>query len=223
MITTKAPAQKRLEQQKKGFTLTEIAIVLGIMGLVLGAIWVAASGVYNNQRVNTAATTVMQTVQGIRSLYATSSTTGVGQVNITTQLINAGALPSNIVSGATTAGPFPGGFTAVASNGDAGGGNGFVISMSGATRAACINLLTQIGGTGRDPGLYRAAAKTPSVLTAATAITDNVDTVAATPAALTVPVTPALASAAEGANRIGGCIGAAPAATYTVIFGFTLK
>jgi prepilin-type N-terminal cleavage/methylation domain-containing protein len=33
-------------RRRKGFTLTEIAIVLGIIGIILGAVWTAASGVY---------------------------------------------------------------------------------------------------------------------------------------------------------------------------------
>lgn len=46
MLTT--PTTARTISKKKGFTLTEIAIVLGIIGLILGAVWTAASGVYAN-------------------------------------------------------------------------------------------------------------------------------------------------------------------------------
>src|ERR1700761_8121863 len=59
---------------KRGFTLTEIAIVLGIIGLILGAIWVAASAVYNNLRTSKATTELLQITQAIRAMYATSST-----------------------------------------------------------------------------------------------------------------------------------------------------
>ena len=58
----------------RGFTLTEIAIVLGIIGLILGAIWVAAAAVYNNMRVATANTELLQITQAMRAMYATSST-----------------------------------------------------------------------------------------------------------------------------------------------------
>jgi prepilin-type N-terminal cleavage/methylation domain-containing protein len=46
MITRKTTAQSCTAQHKKGFTLTEIAIVLGIIGIILAAVWSAASGVY---------------------------------------------------------------------------------------------------------------------------------------------------------------------------------
>ncbi|MGQ3505077.1 type II secretion system protein, partial [Enterococcus faecalis] len=53
----------RREQAKRGFTLTEIAIVLGIIGLILGAIWVAAGAVYSNLRVSKATTQLLQITQ----------------------------------------------------------------------------------------------------------------------------------------------------------------
>jgi len=46
MLTRKTAAPARAVQCKKGFTLTEIAIVLGIIGIILGAVWAAASSAY---------------------------------------------------------------------------------------------------------------------------------------------------------------------------------
>src|SRR5271168_1816583 len=62
------------EEEKRGFTLTEIAIVLGIIGLILGAIWVAAAAVYNNLRTSRATTELLTIAQNVRATYATSST-----------------------------------------------------------------------------------------------------------------------------------------------------
>jgi prepilin-type N-terminal cleavage/methylation domain-containing protein len=61
----------------QGFTLTEVAIVLGIIGLILGAIWAAASSVYANKKVSEAERNITMTAAQVRSMYATSYQTGV--------------------------------------------------------------------------------------------------------------------------------------------------
>src|SRR3984957_13178951 len=67
-VTNKPAAQKR----KRGFTLTEIAIVLGIIGLILGAIWGAASAVYANKKAADAEQGITASTQAVRSLFANS-------------------------------------------------------------------------------------------------------------------------------------------------------
>jgi prepilin-type N-terminal cleavage/methylation domain-containing protein len=54
----------------RGFTLTEIAIVLGIIGFILSAIWTAASRVYANYNLDKAATETLSIVHSFKSLYA---------------------------------------------------------------------------------------------------------------------------------------------------------
>src|SRR3984957_16106234 len=61
-------------QRRRGFTLTEIAIVLGIIGLILGAIWVAAAAVYNNMRTSKTTTELLDVAQNLRGMYATAGT-----------------------------------------------------------------------------------------------------------------------------------------------------
>ena len=214
MLNLRLKAQTRSQKSKKGFTLTEIAIVLGIIGLILGAIWVAAAGVYNNQRINNANTAVMQITQGIRALYATSNSTGYGAAtDITSAMIDANAVPSNMVSGATLIGPFPGGRTGIIATSD---GNGFVVAMSGVTEANCIALLTAVGGTSRDPGLFTASAVANALPATSDATT--------TGTVLTTTVTPVIAAAAiAGAahKQYGGC--QTSPALSKVRFGFALK
>jgi prepilin-type N-terminal cleavage/methylation domain-containing protein len=198
MMNRKNLAQSRLDQKKKGFTLTEIAIVLGIIGLILGAIWVAAAGVYQNQRNTHANTQVMQLVQSIRTLYATSaSDTGL----TTASLITAGAVPTDMVNGATLSDPYSGATTIQVTT----DGLGFYISMSNLTQAQCANLLMAIASANRDPSLFLASA--PALVPPA---------VIGTP--ITITTTPALAIAAT-ANNFGGCT----AVTGNVVnFGFGL-
>jgi prepilin-type N-terminal cleavage/methylation domain-containing protein len=221
MIAKKFLTLGKKPSRAKGFTLTEIAIVLGIMGLILGAIWTAASSVYSNQRVHQANTAIMQIAQGVRALYATASTTGYTSVtDITPMLITAGALPSNLVNGTTLTGPFPGGSSLVIATQD---GNGFVISMSGVTQQNCIAILSSVGGQGRDSGLYLADAQAngePVISDAST--TGTPLTTYLTPGA-TVSGTSVSAQAAVvnqvGVTQSGGCTNA----SNKVRFGFSLK
>ena len=216
MLQETKQAKRSSDVSKRGFTLTEIAIVLGIIGIILGAIWVAASAVYNNIRVSHANTQVLQLAQGIRSLYSTASSTS--GMNIDT-LVCAKAVPSDMIVGTCGASPtlsdaFPGGNTVVFPNGD---GFGFEISMSGISRENCVSLLVQVAGTSRDAGLYRAvgAASVPSAGSATTP----------SPTSMLAPgsVTPTLANSAVGSG-FGGCnaVGTTPA-TQVATFGFSLR
>ncbi|MDR3425278.1 MAG: prepilin-type N-terminal cleavage/methylation domain-containing protein [Alphaproteobacteria bacterium] len=218
MITRKTKAESRLEHRKKGFTLTEIAIVLGIMGLILGAIWTAASSVYTNMRTTHADTAVMQIVQGTRALFASSQTTGYGAAtNITTQLVSAGTIPTDLISGATVVGPFANGSTGVIATSD---GNGFVVVMTAVPPQNCIGVLTGVGGSSADPGLFAANAAANAAISAADATTTGTPLQQlATP----ITVTPTIAAAAVAGtapSTYGGCTGQS---SYKIRLGFTLK
>jgi type II secretory pathway pseudopilin PulG len=221
MIAEKSPKMRKRLMRAAGFTLTEVAIVLGIMGLILGAIWTAASSVYSNQRVHQANTAIMQIAQGVRALYATASTTGyTSATNITPMLITAGALPSNLVNGQALTGPFPGGSAMVIATQD---GNGFVISMSGVTQQNCIAILSSVGGQGRDSGLFLADAQENS------SPTEGDATSTGTP--LTTYLTPGASSTGTSISAAGSIInqvgvtqsGGCTNASNKVRFGFSLK
>jgi prepilin-type N-terminal cleavage/methylation domain-containing protein len=152
MIDRKNPAQERLEQHKKGFTLTEIAIVLGIMGLILGAIWVAASSVYTNQKVQKAATEMVTAVGNIRGLFSETAQTGYATAaNITTAVCNAGVFPPDMVVNCATPTitdpwtvPLAAGTGTIVFAQDIaaiGAQDGFVVEMTNVPRDACLSLL----------------------------------------------------------------------------------
>ncbi|MGB9154019.1 MAG: type II secretion system protein [Alphaproteobacteria bacterium] len=193
MTNQETPVQSRITKRKKGFTLTEIAIVLGIIGLILGAIWVAAAGVYQNQRIAHANTALLRTAQGVRSLFATSSNVGTAG-DITNSVILAGAVPSDLVVGtgvgATAISVFAGGtlnvLTVTAAD------TVFTVQMTAVPQSACIALLTTIAGNARDPGLTSVGSTTASApVVAATAAALPVSATA-----LATAVTPTIATAA---------------------------
>lgn len=55
----------------RGMTLIELAIVLGVTGLLVGGIWAAAAAAHEAQRVNQTVDQVRQIVENVRTRYAT--------------------------------------------------------------------------------------------------------------------------------------------------------
>jgi len=160
------------EKNKKGFTLTEIAIVLGIIGLILGAIWVAASTVYINMKVSKALTEVAQINQAIRTLYQnqplTDSAPGLDE---TPALIAAKIFPSDMISpdNTTVLAPWAGStLTVLSAQGNveyASNAPDFVLNFVNLPKSACIALLMAATGPSRDPGLiqfYTSLASSPT-------------------------------------------------------------
>ncbi|MDD5587330.1 MAG: prepilin-type N-terminal cleavage/methylation domain-containing protein [Alphaproteobacteria bacterium] len=83
-------------RHRRGFTLTEAAIVLGVAGMVLGAIWVAASQVYKNHRVGKVVQQITTLSQNIKSYYATSRPFASTGMSLSLELFNAGLIPSDM-------------------------------------------------------------------------------------------------------------------------------
>lgn len=85
---------------KRGFNLIEAAIVLGVVGLVIGGIWVAAAAVQQNLRNSDASKALIQIIQNTRNLYYGQAPTATA--TITTDLIAANAIPTDFVTNSTT-------------------------------------------------------------------------------------------------------------------------
>lgn len=160
MIIGKKAALEGAAQRRKGFTLTEIAIVLGIVGLILGAIWVAAAGVYNNQKINRANTEILTILQSVRSLYASSGAVG-SDTEITNSLCQANVFPGDMV-GVAACGDnsirHPWGAAGTVhvystSSMTANTGDAIQIEFINIPRWACISLLTALGGNSHDSGM----------------------------------------------------------------------
>jgi prepilin-type N-terminal cleavage/methylation domain-containing protein len=136
-----------------GFTLTEMAIVLGILGFILGAIWVAASSAYESSKITRTNAQIMSIAHAIRDLYAgrlTMESTAVVWPDISPQLVSTGVFPSDmpIVNDPVTGLPHPtdlwGGQVIVYE--DSVTLTDFSISYLGLPQSACIKLLIASSG-----------------------------------------------------------------------------
>jgi prepilin-type N-terminal cleavage/methylation domain-containing protein len=182
MINKKIVAQARLAQRKKGFTLTEIAIVLGIIGLILGAIWTAASGVYNSNRIGAANTELITIAQGTQSLYATQTSFGTPPVNLTPAVAAAGYSPSSMTAPATGVISHPWNGNSGVPSGDglvfvtaqtlSVAGDAIAVTFANIPAGACVAMLTNASGAAGYYGYTNAkvAAKPSAVPTAPGAI-----------------------------------------------------
>jgi type II secretory pathway pseudopilin PulG len=83
-----------------GFTLTELAIVLGVIGTVLASIWAAASTAYQHQNVARAQQQIITIVHNIRALHA-NHPFFLGTGDQTANLVSGGVFPSDMLVGST--------------------------------------------------------------------------------------------------------------------------
>jgi len=71
---------------RKGFNLVEAAIVLGVVGLVIGGIWVAASSVAENQRWQQTEQGWMYYIETINKLFPKAIVASQGNIDFNQQL-----------------------------------------------------------------------------------------------------------------------------------------
>ncbi len=154
--------QGKRVRQARGFTLTEAAVVLGIIGMILGAVWVAAGSVYDGLRNKRANEEMLSIVQGVRSLFASSGTTNTTN-NMNADLIKARIIPADMVTSTTTISNPWGGAVDVVGQQISAAGDAFSVSFAAVPQAACARVVMAVGGRSRDPGLLSVALTTASV------------------------------------------------------------
>lgn len=146
---------RRLVSQK-GFNLIEAAIVLGIVGLIVGGIWAAASSAYNNMRLQSATSQVLVIAQNARNMFANNPSDTEALTNAAS--INLGLVPTNMVvnvSGANVVrSPWGSPVDVTRSAGD----RFITIVYNDLPQASCTGLLTRLAGTGSNSGIRTIAA-----------------------------------------------------------------
>ena len=134
----------------RGFTLTETAIVMGIVALILGAIWEAATVVYAKRTLQAALDQINVTETNARNRY-------VGQSSIaaqnTAQLVSANIFPSEMLTGDSSnpvINAWGGAVAAALSAVSSGKNMTFTLDFKGVPSLDCLNLLTHIAATNQD-------------------------------------------------------------------------
>lgn len=162
-------------KQNRGFNLIEIAIVLAVVGIIVGGIYVAASSVYENNRKQEVQKQLLTIVQNMRAVYA-------GQVSIgtfaTADAVAARIIPQDMINGSAAVNAY-GGATTVANSGS----TGFTVTMEDVSRGACTEMLMKtvstaqiadaLGVTGATAGSAVAIGATIATITARCDNTDN--------------------------------------------------
>lgn len=167
------------KKKARGFSLTEFAIVLGVMGVVLGALWGVVGIVRENMRRHEATSQVVVIVSKVRDLYmsririATPPNAAPANPNsstypdVTDYLIRQNVIPSEMVRDRTAAGLLvadnPWGSVgangvliangSVAVAGAADPTQSFLIQLRGLARASCIALADKLSGPNMPLGM----------------------------------------------------------------------
>ena len=121
----------------RGFTLTEIAIVLGIIGIILGAIWAAAASVYENNHNQEATQQVLTIANNWKSIFGSKRVDEPDWTDLTAVTINNHFMPETMIkTGVTTQGYGPWSNSTVTVYAHQ-SWNGIIIRYNGLTQSAC--------------------------------------------------------------------------------------
>ena len=153
-------------KQKKGFTLIEAAIVMAIVGLVVGGIWVAASAVQANFRKSNTSQNLLVIVQNMRQLYygQADCSAATAQIEISNRVF-----PADMVQGTAAAQDSWGGpVTITCPSAIDSNVSHFDVSFAQVPTAACVELSSRNTEDGAELGLLGVKANSTTLFTAGT-------------------------------------------------------
>lgn len=94
-----------LEKYRNGFSLTELSLVLGVIGILLGAIWVAAGTVQRSNRVNDGVVEVQTIAQNVLAIWQGRQFPQAVGAALNQAMFNAGAIPREDITDPVAAPP----------------------------------------------------------------------------------------------------------------------
>jgi hypothetical protein len=121
---------------RRGFNLIEAAIVLGVVGLVIGGIWIAAASVTENRKATTMASDFTFIVSQFKNLYKGFPAPGLAATDTVSTLFAAGAFPKGYT--------LTGGGSQVTTSSDSSVSmwvTGTQINYMGLTKKSCISIV----------------------------------------------------------------------------------
>jgi hypothetical protein len=148
-----AALSRRRAAPDAGFNLIEAAIVLGIVGLIVGGIWAAAGSAYENMRQQNASKSLLSLVQGVRGAYA-NAPQGAVDVDVES-LASMGVIPSDMLtqSGSNVTITHQWSGTVTTADASAVGQPAFNLTYNNIKSDSCNNLATRVANTARSSGL----------------------------------------------------------------------
>jgi len=156
VVPTLAPPSPASAPRQRAFSLIEAAIVLGIVGLVIGGIWTASTAVRNQQRLTKTVEGVYFIVSSIQNGMSRADAVALGNgVDISSTAIEAGWVPTDWVSGGRLYAPATNGLywagRVYLFNQDYGQPQ-FDFVISGLSKSLCTRLITAISGRSNSVG-----------------------------------------------------------------------
>ena len=137
-------------KNKKGFTLVELLLVVGLIALGAVVAYITFPKVQATSRANTEATNINTIASGINNLYAGTNTyasLGTDGATAFTVLNGARQLPERMISGTRILNGFGGDVTITAANLPVGAttNNFYLITYAGVPTAECTKLASGVG------------------------------------------------------------------------------
>ncbi len=124
--------------------MIESAIVLGIVGLIIGGIWVAASAVNQNMQKAEVTKTTLAMVKGVQNLFDNQTVTA-SNTDVTTSMINAGVIPADWVKSTGAVSPWNGDVYVTIGTGRV------TVNFYSVPKTMCIDLVSRMPGQVGNP------------------------------------------------------------------------